>query len=158
MLHTDQYLEAPLERVFAFFADAMNLERLTPSFLKFRVLTPAPIEMREGALIDYRLRLHGVPIRWRTLISRWEPGVCFIDEQIKGPYKKWVHLHTFAREGTGTRVRDRVEYELPLAWAPGSGLVHRWFVRPRLDEIFAFRAAEMERVVGEMGARHAQGM
>jgi ligand-binding SRPBCC domain-containing protein len=109
--------------------------------------------MREGALIDYRLRLHGVPIRWRTRINAWEPpgtrparadGVVarFIDEQIKGPYRLWVHEHTFTPVDGGTLVRDTVEYTVPMGF-----LVHSWFVRPRLDQIFAYRAEATRKLI-----------
>ena len=151
-LKTEQLLKAPIDRVFAFFADAGNLEAITPPFLKFRITTPGPIEMRSGALIDYRLKLHGVPIRWRTRIGAWEPpgtrevrdGIAarFVDEQIKGPYRLWVHEHTFASTPEGTLVRDTVEYRVPMGF-----LVHSWFVRPRLDQIFAYRAEATRRLI-----------
>lgn len=141
-LHTEQVLQAPLDRVFAFFSDAGNLEAITPAFLKFRIDTPRPIDMRVGALIDYSLRLHGIPIRWRTRINAWEPPTAagrarFVDEQIKGPYRVWIHEHTFepTKDGKGTIVRDHVQYLPPFAF-----LSHRWFVRPQLDQIFAHRA------------------
>jgi len=124
----------PIDEVFAFFSDASNLERITPRFLRFRIVTPLPIAMREGALIDYRLRLHGVPIRWRTLISAWEPTRRFVDEQLRGPYRLWRHEHTFEDRGGSTLVRDRVEY---AHW--GTALGERLMVRPSLERIFAYR-------------------
>ncbi len=145
LLTTEQVVPAPLERVFAFFADAGNLEALTPEFLRFRILTPRPIAMRPGALIDYSIRLYGVPMRWRSRITVWEPGVRFVDQQVKGPYALWVHEHTFAARGAdATVVCDRVRYAAPMDW-----LSHRWFVGPNLARIFAYRRAAIDRVFGE---------
>lgn len=137
----EQFLPRPVEEVFPFFADARNLQRITPSFLDFKVVTPGPIEMREGAIIDYRLRVRGVPIRWRTRINVWEPNRRFVDEQIKGPYRKWVHEHTFEPVEGGTLCRDRVDYAVPLDL-----LMHRPIVRPDIERIFAFRQRELARV------------
>ena len=134
VLKVEQEIERPLERVFAFFADAANLQRLTPGFLHFEILTPMPIEMRVGALIDYRIRLHGMAVKWRTEIAVWEPMRRFVDVQLRGPYRKWVHTHTFEATSRGTLVRDEVVYAVP-----GGGLVERLFVRPRLEEIFGYR-------------------
>lgn len=141
-LDTAQEVPAPLERVFAFFSDAGNLEAITPGFLKFKILSPRPIEMRVGAVIDYSLRLHGIPVKWRSVITAWEPGVRFVDEQVKGPYRKWVHEHTFERTARGTMVRDHVRYAVP-----GGRLVERWIVRPRLEAIFAYRRGAIERLI-----------
>jgi len=136
-LETEQLLPRPIDEVFAFFADAGNLERITPAFLRFRILTPS-VEMREGALIEYSIRLRGVPIRWRTRITRWDPPHCFVDEQIRGPYRLWRHTHRFEPSDDGTLCRDLVEYRPPFDW-----LVHAWLVRPDLERIFAFRAETM---------------
>src|SRR5690606_28458036 len=132
-----QLVRRPLEEVFAFFADAANLEPLTPPFLRFRILTPVPIEMRPGARIVYRLALLGVPVRWRTRITVWEPGARFVDEQESGPYAVWRHTHEFERRGTSTMVRDSVDYALPLG--PLGDLVRRAFVARTLERIFDFR-------------------
>lgn len=156
-LRVEQTLEAPLEAVFRFFADASNLEAITPRMVGFRILTPRPIEMRVGALIDYSIRLHGVPMRWRTRIDAWEPPAPgtdgkrqarFVDTQLRGPYRVWIHEHTFeARpnpDGTeSTHVTDHVEYAVP--GGPGlERLIERWFVRPRIEQIFEYRKQAME--------------
>ena len=138
-LERSQRLELPVERAFEFCARAHNLEAITPPWLGFRVLTPEPIAMREGALIEYRLRLHRVPVRWRTRISSWEPPVRFIDVQIRGPYALWEHTHTFERDGErGVTITDRVRYALPLGLL--GELAHRAFVRRDLERIFDYRA------------------
>ncbi len=149
VLTADLWLPRRAEDVFPFFADARNLEAITPPFLRFRVVTPEPIEMRAGATIDYRLRLRAFPIRWRTEITAWEPHARFVDEQVRGPYRIWRHEHTFEPEAGGVRCRDRVDYAiLPPDWL-GAGLAHRALVAPDLARIFAFRArALMERFGG----------
>ncbi|GAC1316129.1 MAG: SRPBCC family protein [Thermoleophilaceae bacterium] len=145
-LEREQHLEGPREDVFGFFGDALNLEAITPPWLSFRVTTPRPIQMRTGALIDYRLRLHGLPIRWRTRICAWEPPRRFVDVQLSGPYLLWHHTHTFESEPSGgTLMRDVVRYALPLG-ALGA-LAHPLLVRRDLDRIFAYRGAEVERLV-----------
>lgn len=143
-LEREQSLPHPVEDVFAFFADARNLERLTPPLLRFEVLTPGPIDMRPGALIEYRLRLHGVGVDWLTRIEEWEPGVRFVDMQLAGPYRLWHHTHTFKRCGSGTLMRDTVRYALP-AWPLGE--LARPLVRRDLDRIFAFRRDNVVRLL-----------
>lgn len=140
LLATDQWFPVPRETVFPFFGDAANLEAITPPWLRFEVVTPSPIDMQPGQLIDYKLRLHYVPIRWRTEISVWEPPVRFVDRQLKGPYHFWVHEHTFEEQAGGTLVRDRVEYKVP-----GGRLVHALLVRRDLERIFTFRRQVLER-------------
>lgn len=133
-------LRVPYEReeVFEFFADAHELERITPPWLHFLVLTPRPIEMYPGTLIDYKLRLHGVPIRWKTEISAWEPPYRFVDQQLKGTYKYWHHEHTFEEIEGGTLVKDCVKYGVP-----GGRLIHKFFVEKDLIKIFSFRQHAM---------------
>jgi len=133
-------------KLFPFFADARNLERLTPPSLRFEILTPGEIRMEAGATIDYRLRVSGFPVRWRTVIKVWEPPLRFVDVQTKGPYALWRHTHTFEETPQGTMMRDRVEYALPFG--PLGELAHRLFVARQLERIFSFRA----RVVAEMFA------
>lgn len=130
------------EEAFAFFSDAHNLERITPGFLKFRVLTPAPIELREGVLIDYALRVRGVPLRWRSEITVWDPPHRFVDRQVRGPYRRWVHEHRFVSlDGGDTLVEDRVEYAVP-----GGRLVHTLFVKRDVQAIFAYRTAVLREI------------
>ncbi len=143
-----QWFPRPLEEVFAFFAEARNLETITPPWLGFEVLTPDPIELRPGALIDFRLRLHGVPLRWRTEISAWQPPHRFVDEQRRGPYREWVHEHTFAARDGGTLVGDHVRYRVP-----GGRLVHELFVRRDVERIFDFRRDRLAQVLGAATAR-----
>jgi ligand-binding SRPBCC domain-containing protein len=131
------------EEVFAFFADAFQLEAITPPWLNFRVFAPGPIEMKAGQLIDYRLRLRGWPIAWRTLISEWEPTRRFVDEQVRGPYRFWRHEHVFTEFESGTLVEDTVDYAVP-----GGGLAHWLVVRGDLLRIFQFRGRTLRRIFG----------
>ncbi|MGI9629185.1 MAG: SRPBCC family protein [Longimicrobiales bacterium] len=135
VLDASIWVPTPRDEVFSFFSKAENLGTLTPESLGFRITTPLPIQMRKGALIDYRISLHGIPFGWTTLIREWQPPDRFIDAQLKGPYRHWVHEHRFTDQSGGTRIDDRVEYR-----ALGGALVHRAFVRPRLEEIFSYRA------------------
>ena len=144
-LETCLLLDSPQEKVFPFFADAWNLEVLTPPELRFEILTPRPLEMCEGARIEYRLRLFGVPFRWRTRIAAWEAPVRFVDVQESGPYRLWEHTHRFRAEGDRTRVEDRVRYALPLR--PVGELAHQ-VVRRQLDRIFAYRSEVLIRRFG----------
>jgi ligand-binding SRPBCC domain-containing protein len=147
LLERAQIIPRPRSEVFAFFSDAFNLERITPPFLRFRILTPPPIIMAAGTVIEYRLRLFGAPIFWRTLIESWGPEESFVDIQIKGPYSLWRHTHSFEEIGSGqTLMRDTVEYALPFGLA--GRLAHHLFVRRWLDEIFDYRATMTARLFG----------
>lgn len=125
--------------MFAFFADAANLERITPPFPGFHILTPQPIAMHSGTLIDYELRLYGVRLRWKTRIEAFEPPAYFVDVQLKGPYRRWVHRHEFVSVPGGTLMRDRLEYEAGMG--PLGALAHWLFVRRSVEKIFDYRNA-----------------
>ena len=143
-LEREQHLPGAPEDVFGFFADALNLERITPPWLGFRVTTPGTIEMQPGTLIEYRLRLHRVPVRWLTRIEVWEPPERFVDLQVRGPYRSWHHEHLFTpAPGGGTLMRDRVDYELPLG--PLGDIAHALFVGRDLKRIFDHRAESVAR-------------
>ena len=136
-LESQQFVPRPRGEVFAFFADARNLERLTPAFLNFRILSSLPIEMRSGALIDYQIRLGGIPMRWKTRIESFEAPVRFVDAQLSGPYRCWHHVHEFRVSPGGTQVIDRVTYSLPFGFL--GALAHRLLVRRTLVRIFEYR-------------------
>lgn len=125
--------------LFPFFADAANLDAITPPWLHFKIVTPPPTAMAEGTLIDYRLRVRGLPLRWRTRINVWQPPHRFVDEQILGPYRQWIHEHAFAPLAGGTLARDHVRYAVPMDF-----LLHRWFVRPDIERIFQFRTQALQ--------------
>ena len=131
------------EEVWPFFSNARNLERLTPSFLRFEVLTPDPIEMGVGTLIDYRLRIRGLPIRWQSEITAWEPPFRFVDEQRRGPYKVWIHEHTFEEDGGNTIARDQVQYD-----HIGGKLVNALMVGRDVQRIFDYRRQVMAQILG----------
>ncbi len=133
-LETDCWLPRPREVVFPFFADPFNLEALTPPWLKFEIRTSPPLTMRAGLRIDYRIRLHGLPLGWQTEITAYEPPDRFVDEQRRGPYRTWIHEHAFVERDGGTFVQDRVQYAVL-----GGRLVDRLFVRRDLERIFRFR-------------------
>jgi ligand-binding SRPBCC domain-containing protein len=140
VVHTltrEQVVPRDPEEVFEFFSDAGNLEAITPPWLRFRIVTPRPIQLREGALIEYRLALHRLPVRWLTRIEAWEPSARFVDVQVEGPYGHWEHTHTFRPHEHGTLVGDAVRYSLPLG--PLGRLAHLAFVRRDLERIFDFR-------------------
>jgi ligand-binding SRPBCC domain-containing protein len=145
-IEREQFVERPPEEVFDFFSEARNLERLTPPWLGFEVLTPEPIAMRPGTRIEYRLRLHAVRVRWVSRIEIWAPGRAFVDRQVRGPYRLWHHLHEFSVVEGGTRVADRVHYAMPFG-ALG-GLTHAAFVRRDLARIFDFRQQAVARLLG----------
>ncbi len=136
MFHFEDELWLPRGRneVFPFFADARNLSEITPPWVQFQVLTPAPIVMQPGALIDYRIRVHGLPIRWRTEITEWDPPHRFVDVQLRGPYTLWHHTHMFDEKGGGTLCIDKVNYR-----PRGGAIINRLFVRKDVQRIFAYR-------------------
>jgi ligand-binding SRPBCC domain-containing protein len=138
----EQVVAAAPEDVFEFFSRARNLETLTPPWLRFEVLTPEPIEMGQGTRIEYRLRLHGVPLRWVSRIEEWHPGRGFVDRQLRGPYRVWHHRHEFEPHVRGTLVHDIVHYSLPLG--PLGALAHSAFVRRDLDAVFEYRRRQID--------------
>jgi ligand-binding SRPBCC domain-containing protein len=138
-LRTELWLPRPRDEVFPFFAEARNLETLTPPWLQFEVLTPAPVEMRPGTLIDYRIRVHGIPVRWRTEIAEWQPPHRFVDIQLRGPYTLWHHTHTFEERDGGTLCLDQVRYR-----PRGGALMHWLFVRRDVESIFRYRQQRMK--------------
>jgi len=133
-LAAELWLPRPLDKVFPFFSEASNLEMLTPPWLKFEVLTPSPVVMRSGTIIDYRIKIHGVPIRWQTEIVEWDPPHRFVDLQLSGPYTLWHHAHTFTERDGGTLCCDEVRYR------PRGGAWMNWlFVRRDVERIFQYR-------------------
>lgn len=144
----EQWLPQPLDTIFPFFSDAANLEAITPPWVGFEILTPGPIEMRQGAVIDYRIRIHRFPLRWRTEITIWDPPRRFVDAQRKGPYRQWIHTHDFESKDGGTLCRDNVAYSVP-----GGELIHRLFVRRDVERIFAYRRAALEARFGSEGLK-----
>lgn len=145
-LETWLWLPIPRDEVFQFFADAHNLERITPPFLRFQVKEAAPIAMRQDVRINYRLQLHGLPLTWRSIISVWQPPARFVDEQLRGPYSRWVHTHTFDEQDGGTMVRDQVLYALP---GPSfvTRIVNRLFVAPDVTRIFEYRHKALNEIL-----------
>ena len=141
-INTKQYINKSLDVVFEFFSKPENLEMITPKSLSFNILTPTPIKMEKGSLIDYTIRLFGVPIHWRTLISDYEPPFRFVDQQIKGPYTFWHHTHTFRLVEGGVEIIDQVKYSLPLGWL--GTLVHAIWVRKDLEKIFEYRKSVIQ--------------
>jgi ligand-binding SRPBCC domain-containing protein len=136
-LHQELWLPRRRESVFPFFAEARNLEILTPSWLHFKILDPFPMVMRTGTRIDYKLRLRGLPMRWQREITVWDPPSRFVDEQRRGPYRRWIHEHCFEEHEQGTRCVDHRQYAVI-----GGTLVEKFFVRRDLERIFAFRRAK----------------
>ena len=135
---TELWLPRPPGEIFAFFADAHNLQILTPDWLNFKILTPHPIAMHAGALIDYQLRLRGLPVRWQTEITAWQPPQRFVDEQKRGPYRQWIHEHRFEPKDGGTLCSDEVRYAVP-----GGTIVNRLMVRRDVEKIFEFRRQKL---------------
>jgi ligand-binding SRPBCC domain-containing protein len=141
-LERAQVIERPLDEVFAFFSDARNLATITPDWLNFKIVSEQSIEMGAGTFIDYELKLHGIPLRWRSEITAWEPPVRFVDEQRRGPYRYWIHEHSFeALDINRTVVRDRVRYAVP-----GGLLAHKLFVENDLERVFTYRAEKLDEI------------
>ena len=141
-LKTEQKIEKPQDELFSFFSDAHNLAEITPPWLNFRVLIPPPIEMKVGTRIDYRLKLRGIPVRWQSEITAWNPPHSFVDEQRRGPYRRWIHTHTFIAVPDGTLVKDEVEYAVF-----GGRLVQKFLVAPDIEKIFAYRSEKLKELL-----------
>jgi hypothetical protein len=139
------WLARPIREIFAFFSDATNLDSITPPWLSFRTVTRQPIEMHLGTVIDYRLRVRGFPVHWRSEITEWERPYHFVDEQIRGPYRLWIHAHRFQTRNGGTLVCDDVRYAVPFDW-----LLHKFMVRPDVERIFTYRADCLRRQFGNV--------
>lgn len=142
-LHATQWVPRPLEEVFRFFSQPENLQVLTPANMQFQMLDDTPVGMREGLELHYKLRVKGLPLRWTSRITLWDPPHAFSDLQLKGPYTKWDHTHRFERDGSGTRVIDEVLYK-----APGFAWMERLLVRPDIRKIFSFRQQTLQRLYG----------
>lgn len=140
-LQTELWLPRPRAEVFQFFSDVQNLETITPPWLNFEVLTPKPVAIKAGALIDYGIRVHGIPISWRTEITAWQPPHFFVDVQVRGPYTLWHHTHTFEELDGGTLCRDDVRYR------PRGGALMNWlFVRRDIERIFKYRQQRLREI------------
>ena len=153
-LEREQFVARPRSEIFEFFADAGNLEAITPDWLNFHIVTPMPIRIQADTLIDYRLKLFGVPIRWRTIIDTFDRPARFVDRQLSGPYALWHHTHEFIQTEGGTLMKDRVDYRIPLG--PIGRFAHWLFVRRLLDAIFDFRRQKIAEMLGEQNPQLAQ--
>ncbi len=143
-LHTSTYVNLDIERVFPFFSDVLNLQRITPPELDFRILTPLPIEIKLGTVVNYHLRLLGLPFAWTSEITHWEPPRQFVDAQVVGPYRQWIHTHNFYPQGDGTLIEDDVSYQLPY---PPWGEVAYPLVWAQLRRIFSYRQRVMRQLL-----------
>jgi ligand-binding SRPBCC domain-containing protein len=133
----EQRIKRPIDEVFSFFSKAENLELITPPWLNFQILTPLPIEMKTGTLIDYKIGLYGIPLKWKTEITRWQPPFGFIDTQLKGPYSVWIHQHLFKEHNGVTIMTDSVDYDIP-GWFLKPWL-NKFFISQQVEAIFAYR-------------------
>ncbi len=137
-------IKKPLEEVFQFFSKAENLNLLTPPELEFKILTPLPIKMKAGALIDYRIKLNGIPFNWKTEICEWKENECFVDQQIKGPYRIWHHTHSFRAVEAGTEMTDEVKYLSP-GWFL-EPIIQALFIKNKVEGIFDYRNAKLKEI------------
>jgi ligand-binding SRPBCC domain-containing protein len=142
-LHTRLWLPQSRTRIFEFFSNPRNLQRITPPWLCFEILTPDTIEIKPGVLLDYRLKIRGVPLRWQSKIAVWEPPARFVDEQSRGPYALWIHEHTFREQNSGTVVADDVMYS-----AFGGRIIQKLLVAPELRRIFKYRQGVLQELFG----------
>ena len=145
-VHQEQLLSYPIEQAFRLLASPENLNLLTPPWVKFSILSPQPIEMAVGTIIEYRIRVRGVPVNWRSEITEWQPPFAFCDVQLRGPYRFWVHRHTFEEKPGGTLVTDHVDYRVF-----GGALVNRLFVAGELRRIFTYRKTRLHELFPDTG-------
>lgn len=144
-LKRELFINKPLEEVFSFFSDAFNLNLVTPPWLQFEILTPRPIQMQIGSRIDYQLRLHKIPIKWKTEITLWEPPNSFVDSQIKGPYAVWNHEHRFVSQNGGTQMTDLIEFRSRgFIFEP---IIHHLFVKKDVQRIFDYRKEKFKDIL-----------
>jgi len=153
ILRREQWIERPIDEVFAFFADAQNLEEITPPWVGFKILSMSTDSIAEGTIIRYRLRLHGIPVHWRTNICEWNPPYSFVDEQTSGPYKTWHHTHKFEAHGSRTKMIDDVLYSLHFGII--GRIVHSVMVRKDVSRIFDYRRQRIDQRFGQAGENAA---
>ena len=144
-LKVKQFIKLPIEEVFNYFSNPANLQKITPTYLNFRIKNQLPLRMNKGQLFEYQLRVRGIPINWKSLISSYNPPYSFVDEQIKGPYSSWHHTHTFKEENGGTSIFDEVKYSLPLGFI--GGIINSIWVKRDLDSIFKYRRKMIEKTL-----------
>jgi len=153
ILRREQWIERPIDEVFAFFADAQNLEEITPQWVGFKILSMSTDSIEEGTIIRYRLLLHGIPVHWRTNICEWDPPYSFVDELTRGPYKTWQHTHKFEAHGSRTKMIDEVQYSLHFGIL--GRIVHSVMVRKDVSRIFDYRRERIDRLFGQRGENAA---
>lgn len=141
---SNSWIPARIETAFQFFSKPENLDRITPPWLHFQFLTPLPVELKSGTLLDYRLKLHGIPVKWQTQIVEWNPPFHFVDLQLRGPYKKWVHTHTFVEKDNGTVIEDNVLYAVPGFFL--EPFINKYFVKPDINRIFEYRRKQLTEI------------
>jgi ligand-binding SRPBCC domain-containing protein len=147
IIRREQWIERPIDEVFAFFADAQNLEEITPPWIGFKILSMSTDSIEEGTIIRYRLRLHGIPVHWRTTICEWDPPYSFVDEQTRGPYKTWRHTHKFEAHGSRTKMIDEVQYSMHFGIL--GRIVHSVKVRKDVSRIFDYRRERIDGLFGQ---------
>ena len=147
ILIRETVLNGSIEEVFDFFSKAENLDKITPPILGFRIITPLPVEMKNGTLIDYKIKLNGIPFNWRTEITKWDPPNCFEDTQLKGPYKMWHHQHHFKEVDGGVEMTDILHYEIPFGFI--GNFLNTLFIEKKIKAIFEFRTTALEKLLGK---------
>ena len=150
-LYKTQFINQPIDVVFNFFSKPENLALITPSKLAFKILTPTPITINKGTLIDYTIRLMRFPVHWRTLITKYNPPYEFVDEQIKGPYLFWHHTHTFKAVNGGSEIKDKVRYSIPMGYL--GQFIHKIWIKKDLEKIFEYRKAVIDKLFNQSDSR-----